>query len=137
MSRIGLILVLFVVLLVGTIPPVTAAVQYSASINSQNLFEDATAARAESFGAQFTPSNRYYTGYIGDMLLRGLDLGLETGRENPDLPYIPIEEPIPVRAYCYNVTSNEVYSMTIDGYYSPLYFRHKYTPHVTLTPRNW
>jgi hypothetical protein len=51
---------------------------------------------------------------------------------DPGLPYIPLDEPIPMKFHKYSVNSSNVYSVTIDGYY---YFPGEgYIPHIKLTP---
>jgi hypothetical protein len=63
-----------------------------------------------------------------DQLLRNIP---QEYSMDPETPWTPLDEPIPVKFMRYSSTGSDVYSVRIDGYYA-----HSFIPHLELTQRN-
>lgn len=120
-----IILVIFCILLIGSIPSAIAAVPNIESMNSQNHFGFG----GVSIQLKMMQSHRMSSGPSVSELLHNFG---KSDKVDTGLPYTPIDEPILMKCHLYSVNSPNVYSVTIDGYYSTP--EEGYIPHIKLTP---
>jgi len=63
-----------------------------------------------------------------DQLNRNINQGFSM---DPNIPYTPLDEPIPQKFVLFSSTGSDSYSVKINGYYA-----HSFIPHLELTQRN-